>query len=164
MQAATHGINRPAKAQQMAEGGFVKALKDAVADKLTGQTPNDAPLGSGAASQAKTALTTRRQVLDDAEKKAVGMAKGGAVRHDMAKGGEIPGKSPTPTADNIKVDATAGEFMLKKSAADVLGPKVLKALNAVGDNPGAHWSGRPGGRRRHPQKHQQVQHGGHDDG
>lgn len=137
MQAATHGINRPAKAQQMAEGGFVKALKDAVVNTINSQTPNDAPLGSGAAAQAKTALTSRKQVLDDAEKKAVGMAKGGAVRHDMAKGGEIPGKSPTPTADNIKVDATAGEFMLKKSAADVLGPKVLKALNAVGDNPGA---------------------------
>lgn len=132
MQAAKCGITRPAKVQQLADGGFVKAIKGIV-DKITTQTPKDAPLGSGAASQAKDALTTRKQVLDDAERKAVGMAKGGAVRHNMKPGGKIPGKSPTPTADNIKIDATAGEFMLKKSAADVLGPKVLKALNAVGD-------------------------------
>lgn len=135
MQAAKCGITRPAKVQQLADGGFVKAIKSIV-DKVTTQTPSDAPLGSGAASQAKQALTTRKQVLDDAERKAVGMAKGGAVRHNMKPGGEIPGKSPTPTADNIKIDATAGEFMLKKSAADVLGPKVLRALNAVGDATG----------------------------
>ncbi len=136
MQAAKCGITRPAKVQQLADGGFVKAVKDIV-DKLTTQTPKDAPLGSGLANQAKEALTTRKQVLDDAEKKAVGMAKGGAVRHNMKPGGEIPGKSPTPTADNIKIDATAGEFMIKEPSAKILGPKVLNALNAVGDQPGA---------------------------
>lgn len=135
MQAAKCGITRPAKAQQLADGGFVKAVRSVV-DKLTTQSPKDAPLGSGAANQAKQALTTRQQVLDDAEKKAVGMAKGGAVRYPMQRGGEIPGKSPTPTADNIKVDATAGEFMIRQQAADVLGPKVLNALNSLGGDKG----------------------------
>ena len=135
MQAAKCGITRPAKVQQLADGGFVKAVKGIV-DKLTTQTPKDAPLGSGLANQAKEALTTRKQVLDDAEKKAVGMAKGGAVRYPMKGGGKIPGKSPTPTADNIKIDATAGEFMIKEPSAKILGPKVLNALNAVGDGPG----------------------------
>ena len=136
MQAAKCGITRPAKVQQLADGGFVKAVKGIV-DKLTTQKPQDAPLGSGLANQAKETLTTRKQVLDDAERKAVGLAHGGAVRHNMKPGGPIPGKSPTATADNIKIDATAGEFMLKKSAADALGPKVLNALNAVGDKSGA---------------------------
>ena len=55
----------------------------------------------------------------------------------LAKGGKVPGKSPSATADNIPIMATAGEFMIKKKAADMLGPKVLRALNAVADGPGA---------------------------
>lgn len=115
-----------------AEGGLIKSIRSLMPSVAASPKPKDAPLGTGAADQARTALTTRKQVLDDAEKKAVGMARGGALRHDMAGGGKIPGKSPTPTADNIRVDATAGEFMLRKPAADVLGPKVLNALNALG--------------------------------
>lgn len=122
MQAAKFGITRPAKAQQMAEGGFVKALKDAVVNTITSQTPNDAPLGSGAAAQAKTALTTRRQTIDDAEKKAVGMAKGGAVR----------GKG-TATSDDIPIMASNGEFMLKAAAVKKIGLPTLEALNAIAD-------------------------------
>ena len=51
----------------------------------------------------------------------------------LAKGGKVPGQSPTDTADNIPIMATAGEFMIKKAAVDKLGIPTLEALNAVAD-------------------------------
>lgn len=131
-QAPTYGIHRGAKPQHLADGGFVKAIKGLVSSIADNRKPDEAPVGTGAAAQAKTALTTRKQALDDAEKKAVGMAHGGAVRKSMKAGGEVPGSSPTPTADNIPINGTAGEFMIRQPAAEVLGKKVLTALNSLG--------------------------------
>ncbi len=144
-QAPAYGIHRGAKPQHLADGGFVKAIKGLVSSITDNRKPDEAPVGTGAVSQAKTALTGRAKTIDDAEKKAVGMAKGGAVRKMMKTGGEIPGKSPTPTADNIPISATAGEFMIRQPAVQVIGVDVLKAINKLGGKAAPATDKKPGG-------------------
>lgn len=59
----------------------------------------------------------------------------------LATGGEVPGSSPTPTADNVPIMATAGEFMLRHFAAQKLKrqqPGVLEHINRTGELPVQH--------------------------
>jgi TP901 family phage tail tape measure protein len=58
-----------------------------------------------------------------------------------ADGGRIPGYSPHARADNILVAATAGEFMIRKAAADSLGKATLDYLNRYGRLPERHADG-----------------------
>lgn len=106
----------------MADGGLVSRIKGVFTTATTDRKPDEVPLGSGAAAQAKNALTTRRQVLDEAERKAVGMAKGGHIR----------GKG-TGTSDQIPIMASNGEFMIKAAAVKKIGVPALEALNAIAD-------------------------------
>lgn len=54
-------------------------------------------------------------------------------------GGPVPGTSPTPTADNIPIWATADEFMIRRRSADRMRrrqPGVMEYINRHGDLPG----------------------------
>ncbi|MGO3895349.1 tape measure protein [Brevibacterium aurantiacum] len=54
-------------------------------------------------------------------------------------GGPVPGHSPTATADNIPIWATAGEFMVRRRSADRLRrrqPGLLEHINRHGEVPG----------------------------
>ncbi|WP_309132633.1 tape measure protein [Brevibacterium sp.] len=56
----------------------------------------------------------------------------------LRDGGPVPGHSPTPTADNIPIWATAGEFMVRRRAADRLRrqhPGALEYINSRGELP-----------------------------
>lgn len=108
--------------RRMADGGLISRLKSAFTSATTGRKPDEAPIGTGAAAQAKAAITTRAKTIDDAERKAMGMAKGGAVR----------GKG-TGTSDDIPIMASDGEFMLKAAAVKKIGVPALEALNAIAD-------------------------------
>lgn len=46
----------------------------------------------------------------------------------LAAGGEVLGHSPSPTADNIPIDATAGEFMQPVSSVKYYGKPVMEAI------------------------------------
>jgi hypothetical protein len=54
----------------------------------------------------------------------------------FGKGGPVPGKSPTKTADNIDAKLTAGEYVMKVKAVEKLGVPFMDAVNAVADGPG----------------------------
>ena len=56
-----------------------------------------------------------------------GLTVGQAVK-GFAEGGEITGYSPTPTADNVPIMATAGEFMHPVSTVQYYGKGVMEAL------------------------------------
>jgi len=56
-----------------------------------------------------------------------GMSEGGLVP-SFASGGRIPGNSPTSTSDNIKINATAGEFMQPVSTVKYYGEDLMEAL------------------------------------
>lgn len=131
----------PTKIRHYADGGLIAKIfgkPQTSTPTSTGSAPpvtaSTVPLGSGGAEQARSAIKSRGQRLADMERSAVGMAKGGKVRN-CATGGKIPGKSPSATADNIPIMATAGEYMIKKKAVDKIGVKVLDALNSVADTP-----------------------------
>lgn len=51
------------------------------------------------------------------------------VEVGRAAGGPIPGSSPSPTADNIPIWATAGEYMHNVAAVNYYGTDVMDALN-----------------------------------
>lgn len=108
--------------RRMANGGLIGKIKSAFSAATTDRKPDEAPIVTGAAAQAKAAITTRTKTIDDAEKKAMGMAKGGAVR----------GKG-TGTSDDIPIMASNGEFMLKAAAVKKIGVPALEALNAIAD-------------------------------
>jgi len=60
---------------------------------------------------------------------AAGMAKVSAMRsQQLALGGEVKGRSPHTKADNIPIDATAGEFMQPVSAVQYYGKSVMEAM------------------------------------
>ena len=67
---------------------------------------------------------------------AMGLAKAGMVAgltiaqgvKGFAEGGEITGYSPTPTADNVPIMATAGEFMQPVPTVQYYGKGVMEAL------------------------------------
>jgi hypothetical protein len=46
----------------------------------------------------------------------------------LATGGRVPGSSPSATADNIPIWATAGEFMQPVSAVKYYGPALMEAI------------------------------------
>jgi hypothetical protein len=48
-----------------------------------------------------------------------------------AQGGPVPGSRSAPV-DSVRGKLTAGEFVLRREAADAIGPEVLQLLN---DNP-----------------------------
>ena len=48
----------------------------------------------------------------------------------FARGGRIPGHSPTATSDNILIAATAGEYMQPVKAVNYYGPEVMENLRA----------------------------------
>lgn len=57
----------------------------------------------------------------------------------LRTGGPVPGHSPTATADNIPIMATAGEFMVRRRSADRLrrqNPGALDYINKHGQIPG----------------------------
>lgn len=56
---------------------------------------------------------------------------GGRVNVDpnMASGGMVPGYSPHPRADNIPINATAGEYMQQVAAVNYYGPKFMDDVN-----------------------------------
>lgn len=52
-----------------------------------------------------------------------------AIRNQrMATGGEVQGSSPTPTADNVPIMATAGEFMQPVSAVQYYGKQIMEGI------------------------------------
>ena len=116
--------HRMGKLPHYADGGLVKSIKSFVSSITTDRKPSDAPIGSGAADQAKQALTGRKQALDEAERKAVGMKTGGKIRG-----------TGTGTSDDVPIMASTGEYVIKASAVAKLGTKVLDAINAAGDEP-----------------------------
>lgn len=60
---------------------------------------------------------------------AAGMAKVAVIRtQSLAAGGKVEGRSPSATADNIPIDATAGEFMQPVSAVRHYGAKAMEAI------------------------------------
>lgn len=81
-----------------------------------------APTIGGAVS----AIRQRHQALQD-------LADGGRV--NMQNGGSIPGQSPHPAADNIPVNATAGEYMLPVDTVQAVGKENLDALVAATHTP-----------------------------
>lgn len=123
METARH-YSKGGAIRHMADGGLIGKIKEVVSTFTTDRKPQEVPLGSGGAAQAKSALTTRRQTLDEAEKKAVGMKTGGKIR----------GKG-TGTSDDVPIMASNGEYVIKASAVAKLGTKVLDAINAAGDEP-----------------------------
>lgn len=110
--------------RHMADGGLIGKIKEVVSTFTTDRKPQEVPLGSGGAAQAKSALTTRRQTLDEAEKKAVGMKRGGAIK----------GKG-TATSDDIPIMASNGEYMVKAAAVRKLGVAFMNKLNSIADDP-----------------------------
>lgn len=121
-------INQRLTAQDMgalpryADGGLIKSIKSLYRTVTEDRKPDEAPIGTGGASQAKEALTTRKQVLDAAEKKAMGMKGGGKVK----------GKG-TGTSDDVPIMASNGEFMVKAAAVKKLGVPFMKKINAIAD-------------------------------
>lgn len=75
----------------------------------------------------------------------IGFAKGGLIEKPkgfwsggligrfkkLADGGTIPGISPTPTADNIPIMATAGEYMQSVPAVKYYGESFMEAINRM---------------------------------
>lgn len=60
---------------------------------------------------------------------AAGMARVAAIRtQTLAAGGKVQGYSPTPTADNVPIAATAGEFMQPVSAVKYYGQDAMEAI------------------------------------
>ena len=60
---------------------------------------------------------------------AAGMAKVAVIRtQSLAAGGKVEGRSPSATADNIPIDATAGEFMQPVSAVRHYGAQAMEAI------------------------------------
>lgn len=120
-----------AKARCYADGGLVQQLRRSV-NRLVGNNP-EAQKQRGRDPDAIDAPK-----VDAAAPAAPGYNSGVKTKDNpagirFAKGGKVPGKSPTPTADNIPIMATAGEYVLKKAAVDKIGVPALDALNAIGD-------------------------------
>jgi len=58
-----------------------------------------------------------------------GLARVAVIKgQTLAAGGMVKGVSPSPTADNIPVDATAGEFMQPVSAVKYYGARAMEAV------------------------------------
>jgi TP901 family phage tail tape measure protein len=70
-----------------------------------------------------------KQIVFNALKSVAGMsfAEGGMVP-SFASGGRIPGSSPTPTADNIKINATAGEYIHPVKSVQYYGEDVMEGI------------------------------------
>jgi hypothetical protein len=63
---------------------------------------------------------------------ATGMAKVQLIRQQqMAEGGIVQGMSPYPTADNIPIKATAGEFMHPVPTVKYYGRRGMEAIRRM---------------------------------
>lgn len=126
-----------AKARCYADGGLVQQLRRGMS-RLMGNS-HDAQKQRGRDADA---IAADKPAEPKAEPATPSYDGGGAKTQDnpagikFAKGGKVPGKSPTPTADNIPIMATAGEFVIKKAAVDKIGVQALEALNAIADGGG----------------------------
>lgn len=91
-----------------------------------------ASASTGAAQSALRALEATRHMTVVAHVQTVetvGRASGGPIpRSSLASGGRVPGWSPTPTADNVPIMATAGEFMHPVSAVKKYGSGFMEAV------------------------------------
>jgi hypothetical protein len=82
-------------------------------------------LASVPSSKTVTITTnTYKNLVETTTHKDVGVRAPG-----KATGGPIPGHSPSPTADNIPIMATAGEYMQQKAAVDYYGTGFMDAVN-----------------------------------
>lgn len=63
---------------------------------------------------------------------SLGHSKLGAVRHHPV--GKITGKG-TGTSDQVPINASNGEFILKAAAVKIIGLETLEVLNAIADRP-----------------------------
>lgn len=60
---------------------------------------------------------------------AAGIARVATIRaQSLAEGGIVGGSSPHSKADNVPINATAGEFMQPVSSVKYYGPKVMEAI------------------------------------
>lgn len=75
----------------------------------------------------KTVTITTRQVTERIIRTQT--TSGGGHAPGFAGGGSIPGFSPTPTADNVPIMATAGEFMHNVAAVNYYGTDIMDAMN-----------------------------------
>lgn len=120
-----------AKARCYADGGLVQQLRRGV-NRLVGNNPDALKdRGRDPDNLPPPTTTTATPGYNSGIK-----TKDNPAGIRFAKGGKVPGKSPTPTADNIPIMATAGEFVIKKAAVDKIGVPALEALNAIADGGG----------------------------
>lgn len=62
---------------------------------------------------------------------AAGIARVATIRsQSLAEGGPVLGRSPHPKADNVPINATAGEFMQPVSAVRYYGANVMEAIRS----------------------------------
>lgn len=94
--------------------------------------------------QGKTVVITTVGRFVNADQKVNG-GRSTAGGQTFADGGPIRGHSPHPKADNILIRATAGEYMIRHSAAQSLGRDVLDYLNTYGQLPAGRALGGPVG-------------------
>lgn len=52
-----------------------------------------------------------------------------AIKIALARGGEVPGSSPTATADDVDARLTSGEWVIKRPSARKYGPAAMAAVN-----------------------------------
>ena len=67
-----------------------------------------------------------------------GLARVEAIRRQdmgsttsLAEGGKVPGQSPTPKSDNVKINATAGEYVHPVSAVKYYGESAMNAIRTM---------------------------------
>lgn len=122
------------------EMGFTREQAGALADQILGipaerQTRITADTGQAAGQIAalqeqinqvardRTASINFRASLPD-----LNGAASGSGRPGLADGGMVPGWSPNPRADNIPIDATAGEFMQPVRSVDYYGVDFMEEV------------------------------------
>lgn len=109
--------------------GQINSLRAAVQHTDGAHATVTASASTGAAKSALRALEATRYMTVVANVETVGRANGGPVRRwSLASGGRVPGWSPTPTADNVPIMATAGEFMHPVSAVKRYGAGFMEAV------------------------------------
>jgi len=123
---------------------FGTGMADAMYGFVSGTKSAKEAFGDFAASfmQMVTKMIIKMMVMKALQSVfGMGMAEGGEVpaagsytagaTTSLASGGEIPGFSPTSTADNIPILATAGEYMQPVSAVKKYGMRVMNAIRTL---------------------------------
>lgn len=112
--------------------GQINSLRAAVQRTNGAHATVTASASTGAAESALRALEATRHMTVVAHVQTVetvGRASGGPIpRSSLASGGRVPGWSPTTTADNVPIMATAGEWMHPVSAVRKYGPGFMEAV------------------------------------